>query len=92
MVCGGLGSVCYYFESAVSPQTYQQSKIDDTQDRVRELTGGDSMTARKAGQAEQPAVPSGTTGDYALAEGFGSVARFCFNDAKLARKVEIRTP
>lgn len=34
---------------------------------MRELTGGDSMTARKAG-------------------------RFCFHDAKLAQKVEIRTP
>ncbi|MFF7266755.1 hypothetical protein ACFZCL_41755 [Streptomyces sp. NPDC008159] len=59
---------------------------------MRELTGGDSMTARKAGQAEQPAAPSGTTYDYALAEGFGSVFRFCFNDAKLTQKAEIWTP
>ncbi|MGC9537542.1 hypothetical protein [Streptomyces sp. UG1] len=59
---------------------------------MRELTGGDSMTARTAGQAEQPTAPAGTTCDYALAEGFGHVFRFCFNDAKLAQKVEIRTP
>lgn len=95
-VGGGVGTeggcVCYCFGSAVSPQTYQQSKIGDTRDRVHELIGGDSMTARKAGRAGQPAAPSGTTCDYALAEGFGSVFRFCFNGAKPARNIEIRTP
>jgi hypothetical protein len=93
VVCGGLGfSVYNYVESAISPQTYQQIKTGDTQDRVRELTGGDSTAAREAGQAEQPAAPAGTTCEYALAEGFESVFRFCFKDGRLAQKDEIRTP
>ena len=90
VVCGGFGfSVYYNVESAVSPQTYQQIKVGDTHERVRELTGGDNAVARETGQAERPAVPAGTTCDYALAEGFGSVFRFCFKDGKLAQKDEI---
>ncbi len=92
LVCGGLGFRAYYSGSAVSPQTYQQIKIGDTRDRVRELTGGDSMIARAADRAEQPAAPAGTTCWYASAEGFESVFRFCFKDAKLTQKREIRTP
>ncbi|GHE46571.1 sensor histidine kinase [Streptomyces capitiformicae] len=89
-VCGGLGfSVYDYFQSAVSPHTYRQIKIGDTQHRVRELTGGDNMTARTAGQAEQSAAPAGTSCEYALAEGFGHVFRFCFTHGKLAQKDEL---
>ncbi|WP_240496329.1 sensor histidine kinase [Streptomyces torulosus] len=89
-VCSGLGfSVYDYFQSAVSPHTYRQIKIGDTQHRVRELTGGDNMTARTAGQAEQPAAPAGTSCEYALAEGFGHVFRFCFKHGKLAQKDEL---
>lgn len=62
MVCGGLGfSVYYYVESAVSPQTDQQINVGDSQDRVRELTGGDNTVARRMGQAEQPASSARTT-------------------------------
>jgi signal transduction histidine kinase len=93
VVCGGLGfGIYYYFASAVSPRTYQQIKIGDTQDRVHELTGGDNMAARRTGQAEQSAEPVGTTCEYALAEGFESVFRFCFKDGKLVQKDEIATP
>jgi signal transduction histidine kinase len=89
-VCGGLGFGVYdYFQSAVSPHTYRQIKIGDTQHRVRELTGGDNMTARTAVQAEQPAAPAGTSCEYALAEGFGHVFRFCFTHGKLAQKDEL---
>ncbi|WP_257234612.1 sensor histidine kinase [Streptomyces sp. JV178] len=89
-VCGGLGFGVYdYFQSAVSPHTYRQIKIGDTQHRVRELTGGDNMTARAAVQAEQPAAPAGTSCEYALAEGFGHVFRFCFTHGKLAQKDEL---
>ncbi|MFJ7044944.1 sensor histidine kinase [Streptomyces sp. NPDC101112] len=89
-VCGGLGFGVYdYFQSAVSPHTYRQIKIGDTQHRVRELTGGDNMTARTAVQAEQPAAPAGASCEYALAEGFGHVFRFCFTHGKLAQKDEL---
>ncbi|WP_234310567.1 MULTISPECIES: sensor histidine kinase [unclassified Streptomyces] len=91
VVCGGLGfSAFYYIESAVSPQTYRKIRPGDTQDRVRELTGGDNATAREAGEAEQPVTPPDTTCEYALAEGFGSVFRFCFKDGKLMQKDEIQ--
>ncbi|WP_308404375.1 histidine kinase [Streptomyces sp. ATCC 21386] len=89
-VCGGLGfSVYDYLQSAVAPHTYRQIKIGDTQHRVRELTGGDNMTARTVSQAEQPAAPAGTTCEYALAEGFGHVFRFCFQHGRLAQKDEL---
>jgi signal transduction histidine kinase len=92
-VCGGLGfSVYSSFESAVSPHTYRQIEIGDTRNRVRELTGGDSVTARRAGEDGQPAAPPGTTCEYAMAEGFDSVFRFCFKDGRLAQKAEIHRP
>jgi hypothetical protein len=60
---------------------------------VRELTGGDSVTARRAGEDGQPAAPPpGTTCEYAMAEGFDSVFRFCFKDGRLAQKAEIHRP
>ncbi|MDX3518268.1 sensor histidine kinase [Streptomyces scabiei] len=93
VVCGGLGfSVYYRVDSAVSSGTYGRIKTGDTQDRVRELTGGDSAAAREAGLAERPATPAGTTCEYAMAEGLGSVFRFCFKDGRLTQKDEIPRP
>ncbi|MEU5200073.1 histidine kinase [Streptomyces scabiei] len=90
VVCGGLGfSVYYRFDSAVPPGTYRRIKTGDTQDRVRELTGGDSAAAREAGLAERPATPAGSTCEYAMAEGLESVFRFCFQDGKLMQKDRI---
>jgi signal transduction histidine kinase len=91
VLLGGLGlGISYYSNLAVSPKTYQQIKIGDTQDRVRELTGGDSTAAREAVKAAQPVAPAGTACEYAFAGGFESVFRFCFKDGKLALKDEIR--
>jgi signal transduction histidine kinase len=92
VLCGGLGFGFYYIaESGVSPQTYQQINIGDTQDRVRELTGGDNAAARTIGEAEQPTAPPGTTCDYTLADGSGNIFRFCFKDGTLTQKDEIQT-
>jgi hypothetical protein len=91
VLCGGLGSVYYSAASGVSPRTYQQINIGDTQDRVRELTGGDNAAARKIGEAEQPTTPPGTTCDYTLADGSGNIFRFCFKGGRLTQKDEIQT-
>jgi len=88
---GGLGTVVHLAESAVSPRTYQQINIGDSQDRVRELTGGDNAAARKIGKAEQPTAPPGTTCDYTLVDGSGNIFRFCFKDGRLTQKDEIQT-
>jgi len=90
---GGLGFGFYYTaESGVSPRTYQQITIGDTQDSVRELTGGDNAAARTIGEAaEQPTTPPGTTCDYTLADGSGNIFRFCFKDGTLTQKDEIQT-
>ncbi|MDX2830302.1 sensor histidine kinase [Streptomyces scabiei] len=90
VVCGGLGfSVYYRIDSAISPGIYRQIRTGDTQDRVRELTGGDSAAAREEGLAERPATPAGTTCEYAMVEGLESVFRFCFKDGKLTQKDKI---
>jgi signal transduction histidine kinase len=89
---GGLGFGIYYISrSGVSPRTYQQINIGDSQDRVRELTGGDNAAARKIGEAEQATAPPGTTCDYTLADGSGNIFRFCFKDGTLTQKDEIDT-
>jgi hypothetical protein len=89
---GGLGFSFYSIaESGVSPRTYQQINIGDSQARVRELTGGDNATARKIGEAEQPTAPAGTTCDYTLADGSGNIFRFCFKNGTLTHKDEIQT-
>ena len=92
VLCGGLGFGFYYVnKSGVSPRTYQQITIGDSQDRVRELTGGDNAAARTIGEAEQPTTPPGTTCDYTLADGSGNIFRFCFKDGTLTQKDEIQT-
>jgi signal transduction histidine kinase len=92
VVSGVVGFSFYYIDvSGVSPRTYQQITIGDSQDRVRELTGGDNAAARKIGEAEQPTAPPGTACDYTLADGSGNIFRFCFKDGRLTQKDEIQT-